>query len=98
MFCRAGEDAVEAQLDIGRLRRLLGTRDLAGPEISDKSARKLKPDVIYLGLYHFESNNNEYRELAIQQCVRAQVRATLKMLEVKGVDPRTYMDRLEAIV
>jgi hypothetical protein len=89
---------VEAQLDLGRLREILDIQDIASQHISGKSARKLKPEVVYLGLYHFDSSNNAHRELAIQHCVRAQALATLKLLQVKGVDPSTCMDKLEGLV
>jgi hypothetical protein len=98
MSCRTGEDALEAQLDTSRLRDILRDQDIAEPEISERSARKYKPDTVYLGLYRFSNNNTAHRELALQRCVRAQIRATLKWLEATGVDPRSCMNKLEQLV
>lgn len=95
---RAGEDAFEAQLHISMLRDIIDVQATGEEKSSKRASRKLKPETVYLGMYRFSSANEDHRKQALQQSVRAIFRAALKLIETKGVDPSTCMDKLKALV
>lgn len=89
----------EAQLNMKSLREMLeGQIETSDADCSEKRARKLKPDAVYLGLYHFSASNKEHKKKAREQSSQAIARAALKFVETKGIDPNTCMEKLKVLV
>ena len=88
------------QLELSRLREILPVDDAvkeANPQ-HKQVGKKLKPENVYLGVYHLSSTSTAHRHAALQQSSRALLRASLRLLEDRGIDPRSCADQLKKAV
>ena len=87
---------------MSRLRGILQFEETAKEQslrpMNPSERTKYKPENVYLGLYHFSASSSASRRAALRTGMLAMLRASLKLIEDQGIDPKSCKNELRTIV